>query len=75
MKEITQKAVGYREKLGLFVLFSPDILFWILLCGLGGAAVGWLFIGIGALCALVPMIGFAVYYHHLQRISKKADGA
>lgn len=72
MKEITQKAVGYREKWGLFVLCSPDILFWILLCGLGGAAVGWLLIGVGALFALVPMIGFAVYYQ-LQQKSKKVD--
>ncbi|USX13585.1 hypothetical protein NHH88_28700 [Oxalobacteraceae bacterium OTU3CAMAD1] len=72
MKEITQKAVGYREKLGLFVLCSPDILFLILFCGLGGVAVGWIFIGVGALFALVPMIGFAVYYQ-LQQKLKKAD--
>lgn len=72
MKDLTQKAVGHREKLGLFVLCSPDILFLILFCGLGGAAVGWLLIGVGALFALVPMIGFAVYYQ-LQQKLKKAD--
>ena len=72
MEEITQKAIGYREKLGLFVLCSPDILFLILFCGFGGVAVGWFFIGVGALFALVPIIGFAVYCQ-LQKKSRQAD--
>ena len=73
MKEVTQKAVGYREKLGLLAFQSPDIIFLLLLCGVGGAAAGWLFIGIGTLFALVPMIGFAVYYQ-VQLKQKKVDG-
>lgn len=72
MKEITQKAIGYREKWGLIALRSPDILFLILLCGFGGTATGWFFIGIGALFALVPLIGFAVYYQ-VQVRRKQAD--
>ncbi|MEV4779865.1 hypothetical protein [Burkholderia sp. LMU1-1-1.1] len=62
MKKISWKCVAPLEKLGLLVLGSPDILFLLVLCGFGGAAVGWLFIGVGVLFALVPMIGFVVYY-------------
>lgn len=62
MKRVSGKSTSKLEKLGLLVLQSPDILFLLVLCGLGGVAAGWLFIGVGVLFALVPMIGFAVYY-------------
>ena len=61
MKIVSEKSMSYREKLGLLILNSPDILFFLVLCGFGGAVAGWLFIGVGALFALVPMVGFAVY--------------
>jgi len=72
MKKISGKSVALREKLGLLLLSSPDILFLLVLCGFGGAAVGWLFIGVGVLFALVPMIGLAVYYWARPR-RKQAD--
>nr|WP_315212266.1 hypothetical protein [uncultured Duganella sp.] len=72
MNKISEKSATPREKLGLIVLSSPDILFLLVLCGFGGAAVGWLFIGVGVLFALVPMIGFAVYYWARLR-RKQAD--
>ena len=72
MKKISGKSATPREKLGLIVLNSPDILFLLVLCGFGGAAVGWLFIGVGVLFALVPMIGLAVYYWARLR-RKQAD--
>lgn len=62
MKRISEKSNTHRDKLGLLALQSPDIIFFVVLCGFGGAAAGWFFIGVGALFALIPAIGFAVYY-------------
>lgn len=72
MNRISEKAAAHRDKLGLLALQSPDIVFFVVLCGLGGAAAGWLFIGVGALFALIPVIGFALYsWTQLRR--KRAD--
>lgn len=72
MKRVSGKSTSKLEKLGLLVLQSPDILFLLVLCGLGGVAAGWLFIGVGVLFTLVSMIGFAVYYWARPR-RKQAD--
>lgn len=72
MTRVSGKSAPRREKLGLLVLGSPDILFLLVLCGFGGAAAGWVFIGVGVLLALIPMIGFALYYW--ARLRRKRAG-
>ncbi|MEO5932330.1 MAG: hypothetical protein ABIQ08_02095 [Duganella sp.] len=72
MKRVSEKSAAHREKWGLFFLRSPEILFLFVLCGFGGVAARWLFIGVGALFALVPIIGCAVFYWAQLR-RKRAD--
>lgn len=62
MKRVSEKSTAYADKWGLFLMGSPEVLFSFVLCGFGGVAAGWLFIGVGALFALVPIIGCAVFY-------------
>jgi hypothetical protein len=72
MKRVSEKSAARGEKWGLLFLGSPELLFSLVLCGLGGVAAGWLFIGVGALFALLPMIGGAVFYR--ARLRRKRAG-
>lgn len=62
MKRVSEKSAAHCDNWGLLFLGSPEMLFSFVLCGFGGVAAGWLFIGVGALFALLPMIGCAVVY-------------
>ncbi|UTH74620.1 hypothetical protein [Chromobacterium sp. IIBBL 290-4] len=49
---------------------APELLFWIALLGLGGAAAGWVFIGAGSLLLLaLPLVVF--WYSHNSRSAKR----
>lgn len=63
----SEKPAGAVEKANVVVMGSPEIVLLLLSCGFGGAAVGWFLIGIGALFALIPLIGLTVCWLSFRR--------
>ena len=59
----SEKPAGPVETANVVVVMgSPEIVLLLLSCGFGSAAVGWFLIGIGALFALIPLVGLTVYW-------------
>lgn len=60
-RQNTEKAtIPFRENLPL-LLSIPEAVFLLALLGIGGAAAGWILVGIGALLALIPLAGLLCY--------------
>ncbi len=72
MKKMIPDSPQERKDLLLATLVNPEVYFWLGLLLFGTAAAGWFLIGVGAVFALIPLVGLGVYWY-LKKTEKRKN--